>query len=217
MIVTVDVVIFTIDNNKVKVLLQKRNKEPALGKYALPGGYVHEDTEANTLDTVHRVLKDKLGLNPPYVEQYRAWSSKDRDSRGWSMTDIYFTIVPRAYLEPMPADSALFDLTELPADMPMLHDKFVLGAYQRVKNTVMYSSLPAHFFDKPFTIFALQKVYELFKGETINKVTFRRYMDELGAIEPTGEKDRSRACAPADLYQLKPEYVSSLSKLDRGV
>jgi 8-oxo-dGTP diphosphatase len=40
--VTVDVVIFTIQFEELKVLLVKRGIPPFKGQFALPGGFVHE-------------------------------------------------------------------------------------------------------------------------------------------------------------------------------
>ena len=40
--VTVDLVIFTIQSEKLKVLLVKRGIPPFKGQFALPGGFVHE-------------------------------------------------------------------------------------------------------------------------------------------------------------------------------
>ena len=38
--ITVDVVIFTIQNGTLKVLLVQRSKEPFINKWAIPGGFV---------------------------------------------------------------------------------------------------------------------------------------------------------------------------------
>ena len=40
--VTVDIVIFTIQSGELKVLLVKRGSEPFVGRFAIPGGFVHE-------------------------------------------------------------------------------------------------------------------------------------------------------------------------------
>ena len=37
---TIDVVVFTIKNNKLQVLLTKRNKEPFKFRWAIPGGFI---------------------------------------------------------------------------------------------------------------------------------------------------------------------------------
>jgi 8-oxo-dGTP diphosphatase len=55
-------------------------------------------------------------------------------------------------------------------------------------------------------------------GEPINKVSFRRKMDELGMLEPIeGELESGRANRPAQLYRLKPAFRHALSLLERGI
>lgn len=217
MIVTIDLVLFTIHEGKVKVLLQRRDKAPYEGMLALEGGYVHENTDDTTLDTVHRVFREKLHKEPVYVEQYKSWSSKTADPRGWRISDVYYSVVPLEYLNPMPPNAELIAIDEIPEDLPMQHSEIIKGAYARIKSIIKYSSLPVYFFDKPFTLYALHKTYELFKGEEINKVSFRRFIAELDVLEPTGDKDRSRACAPADLYRLKPQYRETITRLDKSI
>jgi 8-oxo-dGTP diphosphatase len=41
--ITVDGVLFTYNDNKLKVLLIKRAIEPYIGQYALPGGFILPD------------------------------------------------------------------------------------------------------------------------------------------------------------------------------
>lgn len=217
MIVTIDLVLFTIHEGKVKVLLQRRDKEPYPGQLALEGGYVHEEEDDTTLDTVHRVFRVKLKKEPVYVEQYRSWSSKYADPRGWRLSDVYYSVVPLSYLTPMPPNSELIAIEDVPDNLPMQHSDIIKGAYARLKSIIKYSSLPVYFFDKPFTLYALHKIYELFKGEEINKVSFRRFIAELDVLEATGEKDRTRACAPADLYRLKPQYRETITRLDKSI
>jgi 8-oxo-dGTP diphosphatase len=64
--VAVDVVIFTIQHNTLKVLLVKRPNKPYQGIFALPGGFLqkHETTE----DATQRIMKDKAGIADVFVE-----------------------------------------------------------------------------------------------------------------------------------------------------
>ena len=58
--ITVDTVIFTIQNDKLKVLLVKRANEPFKGKWTLPGGYVKLSETLD--DAALRVLKEKTNI-----------------------------------------------------------------------------------------------------------------------------------------------------------
>ena len=65
--VTVDVVILTIDDNKLKVLLVKRINEPFKGKWSIPGGFIR--LSENIDDAALRVLKEKTTVQNIYLEQ----------------------------------------------------------------------------------------------------------------------------------------------------
>ena len=64
----------------------------------------------------------------------------------------------------------------------------------------------------------LQAVYEAILGEPINKVSFRRKMDELDMLEPIdGAMETGRANRPAQLYRLKAQYRQRLSLSTRAM
>ena len=61
-ICTVDVVLLTVDQGEVKVVLHRRDREPFDGVLALPGGYIHPQTDQGAQDAALRVLHDKAGI-----------------------------------------------------------------------------------------------------------------------------------------------------------
>ncbi len=73
--VTVDIIL----TYKGKLLLIKRGGHPALGKYAMPGGFV-EMTETVEHAAV-RELTEETGISSVAVRQLRVWSQPDRDPR----------------------------------------------------------------------------------------------------------------------------------------
>ena len=63
--VTTDCVIFGYDDMKLKVLLIERGREPYIGKWAFPGGFIQmeETVEQGAL----RELKEETGLSADYI------------------------------------------------------------------------------------------------------------------------------------------------------
>lgn len=215
---TVDVVLLTLKTGRLHVALLKRDREPFKGVLALPGGYVHAQEDQDTLDAACRVLRDKTGIESPYLEQLATFSGAARDPRGWSLSVAYYALVPERLindaghpgLELFPAD----DLRALPFD----HRDIVAAAVERVRNKSSYSSLPVFLCSEPFTLPELQGVYELLLGEPINKVSFRRKIDELDMLEPIeGALQGGRAHRPAQLYRIKPAFRDRLSLTERGL
>ena len=58
--VTVDCVVFGLDDEELKILLIRRKIEPFHGTWALPGGFVKMDE--NLYDAARRELREETGV-----------------------------------------------------------------------------------------------------------------------------------------------------------
>lgn len=216
-ICTVDVVLLTLLDDGLRVLLLRRDREPFKGVLALPGGYVHVQDDQGTADAAVRVLRDKAGIVSPYLEQLATFSGPGRDPRGWSLSVAYFALVPPGLLKTEVAEQVLMPVAALPS-LPFDHGRIVAAAVERLRSKSQYSSLPAHLCGERFTLPQLQAVYEAVLGEPVNKVSFRRKVDELAMLEPIpGEMQAGGAHRPAQLYRLRKEFRHALSVVDRGL
>jgi 8-oxo-dGTP diphosphatase len=216
-ICTVDVVLLTLKDQALQVALLKRKGEPFAGTLALPGGYVHTQADKTAWETAARVLRDKTGIVSPYLEQLATYSGLDRDPRGWSLSIVYYALVS---VEVLPADDpglVLAPVARLPK-LPFDHKNMVELAVSRVRSKSQYSSLPVYLCGDRVTLPQLQAVYEAVLGEPINKVSFRRKIDELGMLEPIeGELETGAAHRPAQVYRLRREFKRELSLVARGI
>jgi len=217
-ICTVDVVLLCLHSAVLHVALLKRDKPPFEGSLSLPGGYIHPDEDADTLDAAARMLRQKTGIASPYLEQLGTFSGAVRDPRGWSISIAYYALVPAELIEhELRADLLLQPVDQLKA-LPFDHKDIVRAALERLRSKSSYSSLPVHLCGEPFTLPRLQSVYEAVLGEAINKVSFRRKMDELDMLEPVaGALETGRANRPAQLYRLKDKYRKRLSLSGRSI
>ena len=219
-ICTVDVVLLTLRADILHTVLVKRDREPFKGVLALPGGYIHRHDDQDAFDAATRVLRDKATIVSPYLEQLATFSGPGRDPRGWSVAIAYYALVPLAMLEasdPLIARLTLRPVDDLPA-LPFDHKSIIELAVARVRLKSQYSSLPVYLCDERFTLPQLQAFYEAVLGEPINKVSFRRKMNELNMLEPIeGAFESGRANRPAQLYRLRKAFRRSLSVLERGI
>lgn len=211
-IVTVDTTLFTLVDGRLCILLLRREKDPFAGALALPGGYVHVDKDATSADTAERVIREKVGIAPPFLEQLFTFSGGFRDPRGWSVSIAYVALVPGTQL-----DGALHDAVEvvpvdhLP-DMPFDHRRIIDKALERIRGKSTYSSLPAFLLPELFTLPELQRVYEQVIGASIDKVTFRRRILEQGLVEEAAGKTEKRRGRPAQLYRLSSPDLRQFQK-----
>lgn len=202
--VTTDIVIFTLQEDKLKVLLIRRANEPYQGRWALPGGFVgiDEDLEA----AAERELKEETGVTGVYLEQLYTFGTPGRDPRERVISVAYYALVPIDYLQ-IRADSdaervAWFDCTDLPG-LAFDHAGIIELARRRLGAKMDYSTIALHFMPARFTLSELQRVYEIITGSPLDKRNFRKRMLAYDCIEDTGEKTRNGKHRPARLYTLK--------------
>jgi 8-oxo-dGTP diphosphatase len=220
-IVTVDIVLLTLRDGVLHAGLAQRDKEPALGAWTLPGGWVHTDIDQDADDAAARILRDKAGLVSPYLEQLRTFSGMHRDSRGWSLSVSYYAVVPGdvdigvdARVDATAASgagsaaeagerfrwAAVDSLRSLPFD----HAQILRTAVERVRSKTLYSSLPVHLMAAEFTLGELQRTYEQVLGAELDKRGFRRRIDELDVIEEIpGAFTSGGSHRPAQLFRKK--------------
>jgi 8-oxo-dGTP diphosphatase len=155
-ILTVDAVLLTLASGELNVALFRREAEPFKGQWALPGGYVHENEDDSAKAAAARVLMQKTAVKSPYLEEFGTVSGPARDPRGWSLSVVYYALVPLRILSPA---IQLFPVAKLPS-LPFDHSSIISGVVQRVRSKASYSSLPVHLCEEPFTISELHAVYE---------------------------------------------------------
>ena len=213
---TVDVVIFTVREDALEVLLVKRpagDDEPHPGAWALPGGFVDVELDADLVGCALRKLREKTSVKSPYLEQLGSWGGATRDPRGWSATHAYFALIPGEGLlldkGANAADVAWFKVDAL-LKKPRLafdHAEILAAAVERLRSKVEYTSLPAFLLAEPFTLPQLQRMYEIVLDRPVDKSGFRTrmmaadFLAEVGVVEsdsnrpPMGYrlKDRERA------------------------
>lgn len=207
---TVDVVIFTVADEALQVLLVQRptgEAEPFPGQWALPGGFVNIELDADLVACARRKLKEKTGVASPYLEQLGSWGGLRRDPRGWSATHVYFALIPSQDLTlakgANAADVAWFKVDEV-LRRPKLafdHGEILQAAVERLRSKVEYTSLPAFLLPEPFSLPQLQQVYEVVLGRPVDKSGFRTRMLAAHFLVETGFLDGS-SNRPAMGYRL---------------
>lgn len=201
--VTVDIVVFTIRNDCLKVLLIKRARSPFQGEWAIPGGFVQMDESLE--EGARRELEEETGVSGVYLEQLCTFGKPRRDPRERVITVAHYALIPSDKLELRAASDAegvsWFGIDELP-ELAFDHSEILAMALARLGAKLEYSTIAFQLMPKTFTLTELQHVYELVGREPIDKRNFRKRVLALGIIEETGDEKREGPHRPAKLYRV---------------
>jgi 8-oxo-dGTP diphosphatase len=202
--VTTDIVVFAIREQQLQLLLIRRRSDPYRGMWALPGGFL-EITE-NIESCAERELREETRLHGIYLEQLYTFGRPDRDPRERVISVAYFALVPPDSPEPQAGDDAAelawFPLHRLPP-LAFDHQEMIQLAHHRLVSKLNYSTIAFQFLPKSFTLSELQTVYEILRGEKLDKRNFRKSILALQQIEETGEQRRTGSHRPAQIYRLR--------------
>ncbi len=207
-LLSVDTVLFTYHDNTLKVLLVKRDHYPEKGKWGLPGGFVDEQQDRTIEDTAYRKVKEKTGVNPPYIEQLGAIGNGQRDPRAWSVTVCYTALIAyqacQAYVDSVHTVKwvVLEDVGSI--ELAFDHAQLIQKARERLRQKSLYSIVPGFALPEVFTLAQLQHVHEVLIGKPIQNKSFRRRLEQADLLIDTGEKRQERG-RPANLYRLKSQ------------
>jgi len=205
--VTVDLTIFTVEDNELKVLLVKRSHWPFEGKWALPGGFI--DMEESLEDAAERTLHEKTGLKENiYLEQLYTFGEPERDPRTRVITVGYLALVNSDEIESEKSDKvedvkwiSVYDLPELAFD----HEDILDYAVKRLRWKLEYTTAAFSFLSDRFTLTELQDIYETVFDREFDKRNFRKKIKKNNLVEYTGEKEENVSHRPAKLYKSNRE------------
>jgi 8-oxo-dGTP diphosphatase len=210
---TVDCVVFGLDEDELEVMLIRRGLEPFAGRWALPGGFVHIDETLE--EAARRELEEETGLRKVYLEQLFSFSAVDRDPRERIVTVAYYALVKlsdhkiRAATDA--ADAAWFSLGDLP-DLAFDHAHILEVALERLKSKVRYQPIGFELLPRKFTLTQLQRMYEIILDRPLDKRNFRKKILAMDLLIELDEVQKDVAHRAARLYKFDDRHYRKLVK-----
>ncbi len=205
---TVDIVVFALDEKDLQVMLIQRDIDPFEGRWALPGGFVRVD---ETLENAaRRELEEETGLKNIFLEQLYTFSDQDRDPRERVITVAYFALVNLQGHEVKAStdarNAAWFSISDLP-ELAFDHDQILTAALDRLHGKVRYQPIGFELLPEKFPLRSLQHLYEVILDRELDKRNFRKKILSMDILVELNEIEKDVAHRAARLYRFdKKKY-----------
>ncbi|MBR5655526.1 MAG: NUDIX hydrolase [Prevotella sp.] len=199
--VSVDCIVFGFEDNKLKLLIGRRQMDPGRGEWSLYGGFVKNDESLE--DAANRVLQDLTGLKKIYMKQVGAFGAIDRDPGERVISVAYCALINvKDYDDKLRQEHGLqwVNIDALPK-LYSDHNIMVQKAIILLRRRINTEPLSFNLLPDLFTLTQLQHVYEAILGEEIDKRNFRKRIKQIDFIEKTELIDKFTSKRGAALYR----------------
>jgi len=181
--VTTDCVIFGFDESELKILLIEREIAPFKNCWALPGGFIDMDEDAETC--ARRKLKQETCLENIFMEQLFTFTAVDRDPRYRVISIAYYALVKLAdYMAKAGMDTVRvqwFPLTKVPP-LAFDHREILNVAIDRLKGKLSYQPIGFELLPERFTFPDLHRLYETVLQTKLDRRNFRKKILSTGLL-----------------------------------
>lgn len=209
----VDCVVFGMDDEDLKLLLIKRDIEPFVGRWALPGGFVRLDETLE--EAARRELQEETGLERVYLEQLQAFSDLERDPRERVISNAFYALVKlvdhRVRAATDARDAAWFPVSDLPS-LAFDHETIVEVGVDRLREKVRREPIGFELLPSKFTLTQLQRLYEIILERTLDKRNFRKKVLAMGFLTELDEVEKDVAHRAARFYRFDAKRYEQLKQ-----
>jgi len=179
-------VVLRVRGGELSVLLWERAREPELGAWALPGGYLDpaEDLERS----IRRQLAEKVDVRElSHLEQLGTLGDLDRVPGERQLATAYLGLVPTDVDPELPDDTAWHPVARLPRTA-FDHGAIVHAGCERLRAKLSYTNVGFALAPEAFTISELRDLYAAALGHEVSATNLQRVLLRRDVLEPTGER-----------------------------
>lgn len=210
---TVDCVVFGLDDDDLKVMLIQRDLEPFAGRWALPGGFVNVGEAVDR--AARRELAEETGMQRVFLEQLYTFGAPGRDPREHVVSVAYYALVRlsdhRVQAATDARDAAWFAIDDVPS-LAFDHQKILKVAHDRLKGKVRYQPIGFELLPSKFPLRMLQHLYEVVLERDLDKRNFRKKILSMGLLEELDEIETDVSHRAARLYRFDKRKYNRLVK-----
>lgn len=161
-------------------------------------------------DTALRALASKTRVVLPHLEQVTTSSGADRDPRGWSVSVLYYALLPSDQVPAVAGDKTEaieWCNPERPGHrLSFDHAQLLERALATLRDKVERGALPLHLLPGKFTLTDLQRACEAILGRELDKGAFRRKIADQPTLVPVRGEFLRGPQRPAQLYRAAADF-----------
>lgn len=210
---SIDNLVFGLDDNDLKILLVKQTDPLHQGKWALPGGWIRYDE--NLRDAAYRLLEELTGVRDLYLEQLKTFGRVDRFPNERVVTIAYYALVSADQFSLVAGQSAADISWQSINKLPELvydHTDIIEHGLKVLRHQVCHQPIGFNLLPEKFTLLQLQALYEAILNTTLDKPNFRRKIMKMNLLSPCNEKQQGVPHRAASLYRFDADAYKQLSE-----
>jgi 8-oxo-dGTP diphosphatase len=213
-LIAVDCIIFGYDvvEKEIKLLLFKRNFDPAKGRWSLAGGFM--DANESLDEAASRILKNLTALDSIYMKQSFAYGETERDPGDRVISVAYFALIPLMDIDKKLAEKngvSWHSLSRLP-DLIFDHTEMVKRALYDLQNQVRIKPVGFELLPEKFTLVQLQDLYEAIYRRKVDRRNFRKKILSMGILEKLDEKEKETSKKGAYYFKFNLDNYKMLKQ-----
>lgn len=215
--VAVDLAIFSIKDNTLRVLLVDMDKDPYKGRQALHGSLIRPDEGLD--QAVSRLLDYNMAV---HTEQLYTFGDTDRDPSGRVVSAAYLVLateqqarsIKEAVQKASQKRTGWHDIDKAQA-LPLAYDhaQILDTAVTRLRSKIRYTNIIQALMPQEFTMARLQHSYEAVLGQRIDKRNFIKHINHYGLLKEAGKTAHSQQDKRTPkVYRFKHRGITILKK-----
>ena len=210
---SIDNLVFGLDNDELKILLVKQTDPMHQGKWALPGGWIRYDE--NLRDAAHRLLEELTGVKQLYLEQLKTFGRVNRFPTERVVTIAYYALVSAEHYSLVAGQSAADVSWQSVNNLPELiydHAEIIAFGMKFLRHQVCHQPIGFNLLPEKFTLLQLQALYEAILNIKLDKPNFRRKILKMNLLHSCNEKQQGVPHRAANLYTFDSQAYDQLSE-----
>lgn len=208
---TVDNLIFALDNNELKILLVQYKEGVAANKWGLIGHWVRNDEDLDS--AASRVVKNITGVENLYLDQLKVFGNVDRYPYRRIITIAYYSLIRYEETKVINQNDNFqcrwFNARDLP-ELMFDHNEIIESGLDHLQYKVRHEPIGFNLLPEKFTLLQLQEIYESILNRKLDKPNFRRKILKMNLLIDCKEKQQNVAHRAASLYRFDVNVYEKL-------